>query len=240
MIPRNSLTIVLSVIGLALISCGTAKAQLVTNGGFEFYTGTAPKDFFGNVLPTDWSSGSYNFVDAPGTASSAPGIQVYGPFPATSPDGGNFIEADGSSGLRYPIDQTINGLTIGQNYDVSFYQAAGQQMGDSGATTEQWQVSLGSQTQLSSLMSIPQGGVFPWETQTLTFNASSTSEMLSFLAIGAGGGVPPIVFLDGVSMDASGSVPEPSATLLLGGVGAVVGMGRLGRRMRANRTAVAA
>ena len=103
-------------------------------------------------------------------------------------------------------------MTVGQTYTVSFYQAAGQQYGDSGATTEQWQVSLGSDTQISAVMNTPSEGVFLWEPQTLTYTASSTSELLSFLAVGSGG-VPPIVFLDGVDMESS--VPEPSACLLI-------------------------
>jgi PEP-CTERM motif len=237
MITRKlSVIFIIPVIGLAVLTCGMARANLVTNGGFEFYGGVAPKDFTSNCLPTDWSTGGYVYLDAPGTAVTAPGIQVWGPFPATSPQGGNFIESDGSSGLAFPINQTITGLTVGQNYSVSFYQAAGQQYLDSGATTEQWQVSLGSDTQFSAVMSTPSEGVFPWEPQTLSYTASSTSEVLTFLAVGSGG-VPPIVFLDGVDMETN--VPEPSAGLLLAGVGTVIAIGKLWRRVRANRTEVA-
>jgi PEP-CTERM motif len=236
LLSRKGPSVVILAACLAMLTGGPARANLVTNGGFELYTGTPPKDFSSNVLPTDWSVGGYVFIDAPGTADdvSSPGIPVYGPFPATSPQGGNFVESDGSVGLAFPINQTISGLTAGQNYTVSFYQAAGQQVGAAGATTEQWQVSLGSQTQLSALMSIPQGGVFPWESQSLTFNATSSSEVLSFLAIGSGG-VPPIVFLDGVDMEAN--VPEPSAFMLLAGVGAVCATGKIGRRLRARSSA---
>jgi len=248
MISRKLSTVVIPAIGLALFACGIARANLVTNGNFNLYGGSAPKNDFVYVQPTDWTgSGLYDFgveVDAPGTADnvSDPGIPVYGPFPAHGPSGNNnFIEADGDPSYSFSFNQTISSLTVGQNYNVSFNQAAGQQSGNLvGPTTEQWEVSLGSSTQFSSLMSTPQGGIFPWEAQTLQFTASSTSEVLSFLAVGTPSGAPPMVFLDGVDMEASGSVPEPSATLLLGGVGAVIGMGRLGRRMRANRTAVAA
>jgi len=220
--------------GVAVITCGTARANLVFNGDFALYGGTAPKDFTSNCLPTDWSNGGYVFLDAPNTATTGPGIPVWGPFPAPSGNG-NFIESDASSGLAQPVSQTINSLTVGQSYSVSFIQAAGQQYGDSGATIEQWQVSLGSDTQFSAVMNTPSEGVFPWETQTLTYTASGTSELLSFLAVGSGG-VPPIAFLDGVDMESS--VPEPSAGLLLAGVGTVVAMGRLGRRAMAKSSAV--
>ena len=237
MLPKNLSLFAICALALAMSVCEITRANLVTNGGFEFYTGSAPKNFSSVVLPTDWSTGGYVFVDAPGTADDpfAPGIPVYGPFPATSPQGGNFIESDGSSGLAFPINQTINGLNVGQSYNLSFYQAAGQQVNDVGATTEQWQVSLGSQTQFSSLMSIPQGGIWPWTSQSMTFTAASPSEVLSFLAIGSGG-VPPIVFLDGVDMESN--VPEPSAGLLIAGVGTMIALGRLGRRAMAKSSAV--
>lgn len=82
MISRKLSIIVIPVIGLALLTRGMARANLVTNGDFALYTGTAPKDFTSNCLPTDWSTGGYVYLDAPGTAVTGPGIQVWGPFPA--------------------------------------------------------------------------------------------------------------------------------------------------------------
>jgi hypothetical protein len=239
MISKKLSSIVIPGIAWALLTCSIARANLVTNGGFEFYTGTAPKDYFSNVLPTDWTGGLFDTLDAPGTADNptSPGLPVYGPFPATSPNGGNFVQSDSTPGLSLPITQTIIGLTVGQSYNLTFYQAAGQQQNGTGATTNQWQVSLGSQTQFSTLMPLPQGGIAPWQSQAMTFSASSTSELLSFIAVGTGG-VPPQVFLDGVDMEAS--VPEPSARFLLAGIGTAIAVGRLRRYMRANRTNVAA
>jgi hypothetical protein len=236
MLAKKLSIIVIPAIVFALLTCDLARANLVLNGGFEAISGSPPKDFASNCMPTDWTiTGGQVFLDAPCTATTAPGIQVYGPFPNTSPNLGNFIESDGSPGFAFPISQMINSLTIGQSYGVSFYQAAGQEVGDLGATTEQWQVSLGSQTQFSPLMSIPQGGMFNWNQQTLTFTATAASETLSFLAIGAGGN-PPIVFLDGVDMETS--VPEPSAGLLLLCVGAVIAVGRIGRRAMAKTASI--
>lgn len=70
--------------------------------------------------------------------------------------------------------------------------------------------------------------MFPWTSQTLTLTADNTTDLLSFIAIGSGG-VPPQIFLDGVGMEST--VPEPSAALLLAGVGAVIALGRVGRRI---------
>jgi hypothetical protein len=223
--------IVIPAVALVLLICGTARANLVTNGGFDFYTGSAPKDLFTNVLPTDWSGGLFDYIDAPGTADMNP-LPVYPGFPATSPQGGNFVQSDSTPNYALPITQSISGLTAGQSYTLSFYQAAGQGQGDTGATTDQWEVTLGSSTQYSALMSIPQGGMFPWTSQTLTLTADNTTDLLSFIAIGSGG-VPPQIFLDGVDMEPS--VPEPSALMLLLGVGVVCVLGRAGRRLCARR-----
>jgi hypothetical protein len=199
----------------------------VDNGSFD--SGVSSKsNFAGNV--SGWSGGTnLTFIDTPGSADDiSQYLAVYGPFPSTSPNGGDFVEADGDPSYSSAIYQTITGLNPGQKYAVTFYQAAGQQSGFGGPTTEQWQVSLGSQTQSSALYSLPQGGVGPWELQTMTFTASATSEVLSFLAVGTPGGAPPISFLDGVTLNA---VPEPGAwTLMIVGVGA---LGAVARRRRA-------
>jgi|SRR5580704_6050059 hypothetical protein len=162
MICKKLSIIVILTMGLPLLPCGIARANLVTNGGFEICTGTAPKDFLTNVLPTDWSGGGFDFIDAPTTADnfSYP-LPVYAGFPAMSPQGGNFLQTDSTPTFAQPVTQSISGLTAGQSYTLSFYQAAGQGAGNSGATTDQWEVTLGSSTAFSSLMSIPRAPIFP-------------------------------------------------------------------------------
>ncbi|UAJ08978.1 PEPxxWA-CTERM sorting domain-containing protein [Polymorphobacter megasporae] len=206
-----------------LAAAGTASAaNLVVNGSFES-TDVSGKSYFASHV-TGWSGGSnLTFVDFPGTADDGSYLSVYGPFPTTSPVGGNFVEADGDPSYSGVISQSISGLTAGKSYTVSFYQAAGQQVGFTGPTTEQWSVSLGESTQLSSLYSLPQGAVGGWQKQTMTFVAGSTNELLSFLAVGTPGGAPPISFLDGVSLTAS--VPEPATwALMVSGFGLVGGV----------------
>lgn len=139
--------------------------------------------------------------------------------------------------MSYPITQTINGLTNGQNYTLTFYQAGGQMLGETGGSLENWEVSLGSDTQYSSMMNVPQGAVVPGQPQTLSFTATGASEVLSFFAIGTPG-EPPMVFFSDPDLEAN--VPEPSAFLLLAAVGIVIAIGRVGRRVLANRTRVAA
>lgn len=202
---------------LPFLSLPAHATQYITNGSFEATSLTAKGSFATNGTSnvTGWSGGSgLTFLDFPGTADNGTYLSVYGPFPTTSPDGGNFVEADGAPSYRGVITQTINGLTPGQNYTLTFDQAAGQQSGATGPTTEQWQVSFGGAMQLSSLFSLAQGGVGPWQQQTMVFQASTASQVLSFLALGTPNGAPPISFLDGVSL--TETVPEPVTLSLLG------------------------
>jgi len=65
--------------------------------------------------------------------------------PVDEPAGGNFIAGDGAYEIG-AITQTITGLTVGQLYELKFYWAGAQQENFTGATTESWQVTLGSQS----------------------------------------------------------------------------------------------
>lgn len=162
------------------------------------------------------------FAGSGGTAfNSSNGLSS----PAADPPAGNYIGDDGDAIYRAPLFQTINGLTAGDSYVLTFYQAADQQAGFSSATTEQWQVSLGGETQDSTLMSTPGGAFTPWNEQTMTFTATSTSELLSFLSLGGPSGVPPVALLADVSLN---PVPEPASVAFFGAVVVffVIGMRR--------------
>ena len=139
-----------AVSALALSVSGAALAvPLVTNGSFELTSATGKTNFAGNV--TGWSGGGgLTFIDFPGTADNGTYLSVYGPFPSTSPDGGNFVEADGDPNYSAPIFQTLTGLTAGLQYDLTFFQAAGQQAGFTGPTTEQCAVSFATTTMNSA------------------------------------------------------------------------------------------
>jgi hypothetical protein len=234
---------VLGLVALAFLTLATAAqaSNLVVNGDFEITTNGPDFQFDHNTVATGWTStnnnnDAYNFIFAPGDADTvgATGqfgnLQLWGPgngsnngLPATSPTGGNYVAADGAFQVG-AISQTINGLTPGNSYTVNFWWAGAQQSGFTGATTEQWQVSLGGQTQSTAVLNNVSHGFTGWQSQSFTYTASSSSEVLSFLAVGTPNGVPPFVLLDGVSLNANSSVPEPGTlTLLFGGL-----MGGLG------------
>lgn len=216
----------IAAVAAAMAVPASAAVELVKNGSFELNNvADGGKSYFGSSAVTGWSGGAnLTFIAAPGTADNTGlYLAVYGPFPATSPDGGDFVLADGDPSFSGAFWQTIEGLTVGKTYELNFWQAAGQQAGFTGPTTEQWKVTFGGETQHSSLFSLPQGGVGPWEKQTMTFTATATSQVLTFLAEGTPGGAPPISFLDGVSLkEVVPGVPEPATwAMMLLGFGAV-------------------
>jgi len=226
----------------AALTCTTASAtpvNLVVNGGFETLTkGAGQIDAV--TQATGWTSTGYTFVFAPGTADTTGATGTYGNLklwgPGTgaangltnSPAGGNFLAADGAYQTQ-PIRQTIGGLVVGQKYDLSFYWAGAQQSGYNGLNSEQWVVSLGNQTIKTALVQNSSHGFTGWMQETFTYTATSTSEVLSFLAVGVPNGVPPFSLLDGVSLKAQ--VPEPSSiALFIAGLALVGGAARIRRR----------
>ena len=185
-------------------------------------------------------------------------LQLYGPNGATSgsaanaalasPAGGNFVGMDGAYQVS-ALTQSISGLVAGARYSLSFYWAGGQQQGFTGTincagdgnpglnncTTDQWDVSLGSQTIDTSPVTVPGHGFSGWMQQTMTFTATASTETLSFLAQGQLNGTqPPFALLDGVSLT---QVPEPAtAGIMLVGLATVGALG-LRRRKRSSGAA---
>jgi len=136
---KTSLIALSASVLLPFLSLPAHATQYVTNGSFEATSLTAKGYFATNGVSnvTGWGGGGHlTFLDLPGTADDGSYLSVYGPFPMTSPDGGKFVEADGDTSYRGAITQTINGLTPGQRYTLTFDQAAGQQTGFTGSTTE--------------------------------------------------------------------------------------------------------
>jgi hypothetical protein len=217
-----------------------ANANMVTNGSFESVgSNTVPFQVTASNLPS-WSfASSAGFGNAP-VACVANNTNTCYPSHANdlysvsaSPNGGNFYLDDGDPNYAGTLSQTITGLTPNAFYSVSFYQAAGQFISKSGDTTEQWEVTFGSApSQFSTLMKNPSQSFTGWFSQTLTFqNGNSTSAVLGFYAVGGPSGLPPVVLLDGVDVEAA--TPEPATCAMVGL--ALVGLG-IARRRRHKRS----
>ncbi|MFK3740717.1 PEP-CTERM sorting domain-containing protein [Massilia sp. TN1-12] len=243
-------SILLSLSAAAALSASIADAAplLVTNGNFELTTYGGNKQLAANTTTAaakgqttlvGWTSyngndGGYNFLLNASTATtSASALQLKGGSNGfgASPGGGNFFASDP---LYYPgyLFQTISGLTVGKDYTLTFDYALSQQAGFNGDNLNNyWQVGLGSTFQNTSMLSIANGGFSGWKGASMTFTATSTSEILSFLAKSSSSGAPPFLLLDDVKLESK--VPEPSTlSLLLGGIGLA---GFAARRRRAKR-----
>lgn len=218
----------------AALSVPARATPIVTNGSFEQSSNGLGYLSSSNTL-TGWTVNStYSFLVA-GSNSTQLGDGGYGNTtlwvgPGASPDGGDFIASDGAFQTG-SITQTLTGLTVGTVYQIFFYQAAGQQSGFTGATTEWWTVGFGNQSQNSTVMDDASESEVGWMTQSLNFEATSTTEVLSFLAGGTPDGEPPFSLLDGVSATA---IPEPASLATM--MGSLLGLIAL-RRFKKPRAA---
>ena len=90
---------------------------------------------------------------------------------------------------------------------------------------------LGSDFQNTPTVTVPNHGFSGWMQQTFTFTATSTTEVLSFLAVGDTP-VPPFLLLDGVTVDEY--TPEPgSVYLMLSGLTLLGGVTRFRQKRSA-------
>lgn len=225
----------------ALAPVALAQAPNFVNGNFsQAYIGSATtataaeSSEFGSTnngfTPAQtlvgWTTGGYNFVFLPNTADTTGSVGQYaaltlwGPanggtnaaaLPLSSPTGGDYIGADGAFEVS-AITQTITGLVVGDTYAVSFAWAGAQQASFTGPTTDEWTVSLGATSHTTPVVSLLTEGASAWMTQTFDYVATSSSEVLSFLATGTPSGQPPFALLANVTVT---NIPEPASGALL-------------------------
>ncbi len=141
--------------------------------------------------------------------------------PVTGTASGFFIAADAFYN-RGAINTDITGLTVGNIYTVSFYQATGQQQYQTASNFSDWfSVTFGGTTQQSATMNYTAGSsITPWTLQSLDFTATSANQTLSFLA-DSPNNVPPFALLSNVTVVRKSTLlPEPETylgTLMCGG-----------------------
>jgi len=191
-----------------LLGAQSAYAVTITNGSFEtpLVTGGPGYDTLGagDLTLTGWTIGGA-------------GIDHIGPYWQAS-DGDQSIDLNALGAGS--ISQDLSGLTIGQEYTVSF-DLAGNPTGDVKSLT----VSTSGGGELFTFDTAGKNTAnMGWTTFTYVFIATAADDVLAFLSTTGGSGGPA---LDNITIAAT---PIPGAILLFGS--ALAGMGFLGYRRR--------
>ncbi|MFZ0408256.1 MAG: hypothetical protein WAM11_09125 [Cyanobium sp.] len=223
---------------LAFSTAGAALAgtNFVLNGSFETNGGVGQigPNSGPNISLPDWTRtiekdpGSQGFAfvinkDASTTGFpsvfSPPNIAVWGSpnsFPTGittfGPDGDYWVGIDGDYG-RSSIKQTIAGLTIGTDYELSFLWAGSQFNPQTGDTFQRFDYTIDGSSYSTNTVTVPSQGFEGWFNVSKIFTASSTSFELAFTAIGSAvsgsGALPPFLMLDNVKIMESSPLPPP-------------------------------
>ncbi|OGA84835.1 MAG: hypothetical protein A2711_03890 [Burkholderiales bacterium RIFCSPHIGHO2_01_FULL_63_240] len=213
----------LATLSVLLLAAFTARAEsLVVNGSLN--GSIANMD-----VPTGWTvlAGTPDTVD-PTSNVGVSGWLSFGVAPTVSPDGGTWVGLGINGSYIESFGQSLNGLTVGQTYTVSWQAAnfginnqANSYLGSNaiGVMLDGASIGQGSTLSLSS----------NWSTQSLTFVATSASQLLSFSLAST---EKAYLGIDGISVTAGGvapAVPEPSTWALMA-IG-LVGMAAMRRRL---------
>jgi hypothetical protein len=241
----------------ALVMPVSAATNLVKNGSFEnnsgpgivygntsgYYIGTNVPDWYFVKPSTNTPFAGVDNYDHARTNTSqaaqfwgaAPGYQNGNGF-SSSPDGGYFWFGDGDQSYAVRLKQDITGLTIGEQYDLSFFYAYTQEIFRNQATDQVWEVFFGNDIYNTGWTHVPAAGFSGWHTSARTFTATAATQTLQFLAHGTNG-LPPFLLLDGVKLTAQNEPPSPPAGTpgpvpLLGVAATMAWSRRLRRRIK--------
>ena len=148
-------------------------AQSIANGDLD---GLADFQTFNAVVPAGWTGtiGSVDLFDAT-TAHHAMTWQA-------SVGGGTFLHGFGFATNPEGFSQMVSGLTIGNQYEVTFEQSGTYSLSSSD-NFGFWRVSFGAQVFDSAPIAIPlPGSSAPWQPESVIFTATATSQLLEFNA----------------------------------------------------------
>ena len=220
---------------------GPQNVNVLTNGNFETAPGgSAVSTEFGsagyaalpgwtvtanNSTPFDlwWLASNASSVSAR-TQYGNSGQELVPSYPGADGSNPYFVGLDGDNRASGILSQTVNNLVVGDHYQLTFDWAGTQMITGSHLP---YSIALAFNLGTSILTSgtgAPQTATFTatqygqsskWQTVTMNFTATASTEILSFLALGTPSGDPPIALLDNISLD---DIPEPSTLAFAGGL----------------------
>jgi hypothetical protein len=151
-------------LSLGLASPGLADPLLpgLTNLNFTQANGggaVSTKCQFTGCNLAGWTGGNgLIYIDGQATGHDAATgglLNTYSSPTGTIAPTANYVQADGNPHYESGFQVSVSGLTIGQTYTLGFFQAASQEQGFGGATTNQWIVGLGTSGLFSASSSTP-------------------------------------------------------------------------------------
>lgn len=189
---------IVALFSLLFLAVGSANANLIVNGSFE------------NPALSGNSWSVFNSIEGWTTIQGA-GIEIQRNTVVDAQDGDQYVELD--SHYNSWMEQTISGLTAGNEYYFSFwYQARTNNLYNDNGIDVYWNGIL--VMDISNILASDAG----WTEYTAVFTADSDVAALSFNADGTSNSLGG--FIDNVSLT---SVPEPApiALMALGIIGLV-------------------
>lgn len=199
---------------LVALTAANARANLLTNGGFETTTPVVAAGSFQNFVPGSSGISGWSVVGNSGTDVSVVNTTfTQDGFTFPSEEGNNWLDltGDGSNNSSEGVSQTVTTI-VGDQYTLSF--DVGNVYDPSGifGTTSTTDVSAGG-VSLGAFENscTPCTMVLEWKPFTTTFTATSTSTTVQFLNGDPTGdnsnGLDNVALLD----DGKAPVPEPSS-----------------------------
>lgn len=195
---------------VALTLSVNASAQIVTNGGFEAFTGTFGGDGGAQLIASSTTLTGWTIV-----GGEIAVLKVPNAYNLTPSSGNNFLDLTGYSNTGFPkgVSQVLAGLSVGQTYgfsmDLGIRNGPCVSGGNNCHGPVQASAAIGGTGQTFTEASSTAGNV--WEKFGFNFVATNASMTLTINGVSVPAGNE-FIGLDNVSVAA---IPEPATNVMM-------------------------